>query len=512
MVMILEIAAPTRALADDYDAIHYSIGNLTTGSFGAGNVSVVGNGLGNYSTPAVVGTGGFSAAVGVYVGGVLLSLEDPTTFGGQPIEGNVSVDSISVGTETTISGNVVLGAYLFGNLTLAGNFTANWGADLDGATDVHLGSWTDGTYFYDGLDIHGPAGWEDTALFVGGTPAVTWTWQQSTSRASLDPEGRLMLDAGSSNQSIVFDPQHDYLEVTIDGVSGNVAFSSLGANLPIDGNGSFSVGDGLIVLGSDTLVLGGMAFNANEPGHGSTLSQPGFAGNMSFDLDHNTVAFSNGFSMQGTSWLLSGIAMTLGPNVTASGAGAVAMGGAANANGTNAIAFADGQATAANATALGGNSTASANGSLSLAGGNATGNFSIAIGNQTTASGSGASAIGLQVTSSTWETTVVGHYNSAISGNATTRVATDPAFVIGIGNSTVPRNAWVILNNGNLTINGTLKIAHPSYVSPTSSTQLPAAYIDDPVLFNGQVTFAGHTVKGGSTLSGAIPMGEFNYP
>jgi hypothetical protein len=77
---------------------------------------------------------------------------------------------------------------------------------------------------------------------------------------------------------------------------------------------------------------------------------------------------------------------------------------------------------------------------------NSTGGF--ALGNNATANATGAFALGTNVTANALNSITVGHYSSSIAGNATTWQSKDPAFIVGIGNSSTPANGLVVLNNG----------------------------------------------------------------
>ncbi len=85
-------------------------------------------------------------------------------------------------------------------------------------------------------------------------------------------------------------------------------------------------------------------------------------------------------------------------------------------------------------------------------------------------------ALGTNVTSKAWSAVTLGHYNTAITGNTTTWVATDPALIVGTGNSTTSANGLVVQNNGNTTING------------SSSTDIILDPSDQKIIFSDGLT------------------------
>ncbi|MGH1386994.1 beta strand repeat-containing protein [Kordia sp.] len=92
----------------------------------------------------------------------------------------------------------------------------------------------------------------------------------------------------------------------------------------------------------------------------------------------------------------------------------------------------------------------------------ASANYSVALGRSNHSSGLESVALGYNLTAETRGQTTLGQFNTAVAGNANAHVATDRLFVIGNGTSdfdgVTRSDAFVILKNGNTTINGTLTI------------------------------------------------------
>lgn len=104
-------------------------------------------------------------------------------------------------------------------------------------------------------------------------------------------------------------------------------------------------------------------------------------------------------------------------------------------------------------TALGFNTIASGEASTALGHElTASGNYSTALGAVTTATGMYSTAMGYETNAQAYLSTVLGHYNVG-GGNATTWVATDPLFEIGIGTGLFDKsNALTVLKNGKIGI------------------------------------------------------------
>ncbi len=92
----------------------------------------------------------------------------------------------------------------------------------------------------------------------------------------------------------------------------------------------------------------------------------------------------------------------------------------------------------------------------------ASANYSVALGRNNSASGTESVTLGYNVTAETRGETALGYHNTLAPGSANTHVATDRLFVIGNGTEDFEglnrSDAFVILKNGNTSINGTLTI------------------------------------------------------
>lgn len=104
-------------------------------------------------------------------------------------------------------------------------------------------------------------------------------------------------------------------------------------------------------------------------------------------------------------------------------------------------------------TAMGSNSQASGAVATALGGGTAAGSYSTALGNYTTANGTNATAMGMRTIANGFSSTVIGINNNPIVGIETSYTNTTPLFIVGNGdNQFLPKNAFVILKNGNIGI------------------------------------------------------------
>ena len=234
---------------------------------------------------------------------------------------------------------------------------------------------------------------------------------------------------------------------------------------------------------------------------------------ITFDVGNQSINF-NTFSINGTtadelSSLVSNALVfagdygfTVGNDASASGIRSAAFGGSANASGFESIALANGNATGNYSIAVG-NSTASGVNSLSF-------------GVNSTASANGSMVLGTGLTSPSWSSTSVGHYSDSanITGSNSTWVATDPAFVVGIGqNSTARANGLVVLNNGNTTISGNGTAGGDLSVSGNSTLSGANTTISGNASVGGDATVTGNlTISGNVTYSnsfGDVSMGVY---
>ena len=200
-------------------------------------------------------------------------------------------------------------------------------------------------------------------------------------------------------------------------------------------------------------------------------------------MGNNTIASNENTTAMGINTNASGNTSTaMGNSTTASGTNSTAMGSNNTASGTSSTAMGRGTiASGSYSTSLGELSTAS--GSRSLAAGqhaSATAANSIAIGHAAIASGYGSIALGGEGNESAGlYSTAMGRYTKAHSvgeltigsfntnynpvGGASTWDALDRLFVIGNGTSQNSRsNAFLVLKNGNTTINGQLTLSDGS--------------------------------------------------
>lgn len=81
----------------------------------------------------------------------------------------------------------------------------------------------------------------------------------------------------------------------------------------------------------------------------------------------------------------------------------------------------------------------------------------------------GSVTLGTNLTATAFNSVVVGHYNALLPATTTTAwAATDPAFIVGIGqNTTAAANGLIVLNNGNTTITGNATLGSSSTTTVT---------------------------------------------
>jgi len=307
----------------------------------------------------------------------------------------------------TVNYNLSVG----GNLSVNGNFTSgNFAADLFTSGNLQVGGqegWS-GYEYYDGAQFEvtaTPADGAVTNVTMGGAFITNWTWTESNvanvsgnfaTAMSLDPLGVLTVYNGTAG-SIVINPGNQ--TIAFSGglvINGNASTLGLTNITFIFGDNGFTAANGAIATGNRSAALGG---NASA------------TGNLSVALANGN---ANGYQS---------LAAAFGV-----------------ANGTGSVALGAGTATGNWSLAFGNNSLANATGAMAL-------------GDSVTADAVNAMALGTNVTASTWSSFTVGHFNAEITGNTTSWVATDPAFIVGIGqNSSATANGLVVLNNGVATI------------------------------------------------------------
>tara|TARA_B110001452_G_scaffold94702_1_gene78234 strand:- start:503 stop:2809 length:2307 start_codon:yes stop_codon:yes gene_type:complete len=273
--------------------------------------------------------------------------------------------------------------------------------------------------------------------------------------------------------------------------------TAIGSNVTASANRSTAIGgDGTIASGDHSLAMGqGNTASGNNSvaiGDATTAS-----GNLSTSMGNNTIASNENSTAMGINTNASGNSSTaMGNSTTASGTNSTAMGSNNTASGTSSTAMGRGTvASGSYSTSLGELSTAS--GSRSLAAGqhaSATAANSIAIGHAAIASGYGSIALGGEGNESAGlYSTAMGRYTKAHSvgeltigsfntnynpvGGASTWDNLDRLFVIGNGTSQNSRsNAFLVLKNGNTTINGQLNVNGNIFASGTITSSSDLRY------------------------------------
>jgi len=435
------------------------------------------------------------------------------------VDNNVYVDTLQVGPYGVDSTGTIYSLAdgidaSFYELTIANLTTV--GGNLSIGDGFTVGSWWDGTDFWNGLTTAFNDDYDEyhsSTYFSGASPQVEWRWQQNgavtaTNQMALDYRGNLTLTDSTSGNYIALIPSNS--TIVIDWYNGTGRQSQ---NIPLNDfviSNTYSDAGGLMVLGNGTINLDashGGAYQAMTLGASFVKSYFGFiitdnstSRYITIDPSGQAIDFSNGVylnsSSSTTQFGLDGLSLAIG-SATVSGNNAFAIGSGSTATAQGAFAFMDGSvASAISSLSIGYSSNVSAVGGVALAGGNAT--------------ASNAFAIGVGTVSQTWGAFVVGHYNSAISGCTTAWAAQDPALVVGVGNSTVPSNGLVILNNGNTTVSGTANFDNPDYVSPTSGTQPQELQVNGAATIGGNATFNGNIT---ATISpgGDVLMGTFAH-
>ena len=387
------------------------------------------------------------------------------------------------------------------------------GADLSIGPSLSMGSWYDGSTTWTGTVLNFQDNDDETSsniTYIGTSPNVTWSWGvdygwSNMTQMTVDARGNLTLNPdGYSNLTI----SPGNLDVDA------IPVASFTFETPFSSGGIFSIDSGNIILdGSNvtapSLTLGWTSMVGSD--YGLIIGNAGNLSHFTIDPANLTLGFGGGLSIiyneTGLEFKLDGIGMEIGDNSTVGNNGAVALGNDTHADGVGAVAIAGGNASGNYSLALANGSVASSNGSVAFADGQATANYSLAIGENTTASGVLAIAIGGTVTASTWGGVILGRYNQSIGGNSTAWQSTDPAFVLGTGNSTTSANGIVFKNDGNHTITGNVTITPQDYVSPDSSTQPTGMQVQGGALFNGEVNLNGNITISGP--HGDVLMGQF---
>jgi len=372
---------------------------------------------------------------------------------------------------------------------ISGNVTAVGG--------VELGLWNNGTANVGAVSLAGTG-------FSARLPMAIWHWQQNGASSPVDQMtfdfgARLNLVAqGTSTQStLTLDPANLALGTQNDSDTP-VAYSLVTMSLS-PSQAVLNLADGLVLNSTArSLRLGNATITGSDAAGALVLTDSLSSGNITVNPANQSLAFSNGFSITSNS-----SAARLGTSGTS-----LELGGNATATGNNAVALAGGSAAGNASVALGGNSSASGSGAVAVGSGSAaTGAGAVALGGGSAAADHSI-AIGPGTQSQTWGTTVVGHYNVVISGNASGYSAGDPAFIVGTGaNATAPATGLVVYNNGDAAATGNATLTHPLYVSPTNATQPVELQVNGTTQFNGTANLNGSVII--ATPQGGLPMGAF---
>ncbi|MCM2352917.1 MAG: tail fiber domain-containing protein [Pseudobdellovibrio sp.] len=230
-------------------------------------------------------------------------------------------------------------------------------------------------------------------------------------------------------------------------------------------------------------VEGDLLVNGGAWGVGNNLSVSGAGTRMFFYA--KKAAFRGGYAGS-TEWDDASIgegSFAYGANSpVASGYGSIAMHGGyatadhsiaighyAQATEYGAVAFNEGQATGTHSTAF---DSSYSSGYYSFAAGSssASGSHSIALGSNADTDADYAVAIGAGSLAYSYRSTTLGTYNTIITANKNSWIATDPLLVVGNGMSSGSRsNAMIILKNGNVGIGIIAPTAKLHLVSGTAS-------------------------------------------
>ncbi len=434
------------------------------------------------------------------------------------VSGNVNTDTLqvdgySLGSDSTIFSvpNGIDAAFY--NLSTSSDTAIEGNLTLQGG--LYLGSWNNGTLVWNGTANFADFG---SNTYIAASLAANWSWQKNgigtnANQMTLNSNGNLTLIDSISGNNIAIVPANSSLVVNwFNGSSNGTEVISLAA-LTFNHNsfsggstgGNLTLGLGDIVLAASNTNPSGQAiylgagnisswgyaieFKDNSTSHAITIGSPPLALGDFLTVGTASVSVnSSGVSIS---------ARTIG-NGTASGSTDFTMGNGATSSNLSSVALVgNSSALGSSSVAIGNNSVAMANLAIALGGGNATGNSSV--------------AIGIGTSAQTWSGVTVGHYNSPISGNFTAWQSADPAFIVGVGNSTTPANGMVVYNSGNVTFGGNLAMDNPAYVSPTNTTQPQELLTKGATTVNGTATFNGNTTLSLQVQNGEISMGTFAH-
>ncbi len=148
--------------------------------------------------------------------------------------------------------------------------------------------------------------------------------------------------------------------------------------------------------------------------------------------------------------------VAFGSNADASGTYAMAIGSGATASGSSSVALGNGETTGQSSFAVGSGTLSEGTRTTAMGSGSeAIANYSTAIGRDNIANGNFSFAMGREVVADAYNSFVIGRYNDTDSSWSTSAWDTqDPVFIIGNGDSSTPSNAFVVLKDGTLEVDG----------------------------------------------------------
>ena len=435
-----------------------------------------------------------------------------------------TASSLSIGGNAATASNLATGTYTYGsgsiivnsnNSALLNGQASTYYLDTSGTAQTKTGNLqaatiTASTQFTgagtgltgtaSSLSIGGNAATATTAANIAGGSAGAIPFQTATGTTSFDASN-LVWDNTNKRLGIGTTTPLTALEVTGDGaILANGTYGSgwtepgLGAGTRllwypykaafragfVDGTqwNDANIGSYSIAMGYDTSASGyystAMGYGTNASGQSSTAMgrSTTASGVYSTAMGYGTNArnsFSTAMGYSTTASSYYSTAMGYGTNAsgqssTAMGYENVATGSASTAMGYITIASGD------YSTAMGASMIASGVASTAMGyGTTASGYTSTAMGYNTIANGSYSTAMGRSTTANAYESVAIGRYNVG-GGTATSWVATDPLFEIGIGTGQfATANALTVLKNGNvgigtatpsvmLEVNGSVKV------------------------------------------------------